>query len=125
MRRVGFGSYRTQYRSRVSASLAHMLDLSNPTRERSSSLAPAHRQKSPLARLVFVSVRRVGFEPTKPEGARFTVSCVRPLHHRRVKGSLAFLELFLNRSPTSPCIQRTIVLGILSAGNTYPVIYKA
>ncbi len=33
----------------------------------------------------YFSVRRVGFEPTKPEGDRFTVCCDRPLHHRRIK----------------------------------------
>ena len=40
--------------------------------------------KSPSSRRFFNTfVRRVGFEPTKPEGDRFTVCCDRPLHHRR------------------------------------------
>ena len=40
--------------------------------------------KTPCKSKVFLSVRRVGFEPTKAEADRFTVCCDRPLHHRRI-----------------------------------------
>ena len=49
----------------------------------SSNLLTASK-KLPLENKVQNFVRRVGFEPTKPEGDRFTVCCDRPLHHRRI-----------------------------------------
>ncbi len=41
----------------------------------------AQYKNSPMGS--FYIVRRVGFEPTKTEVERVTISCDRPLHHRR------------------------------------------
>ena len=61
-------------------------------RKQRSLLSPSARTKIAQAKLelIFVFVRRVGFEPTKAEADRFTVCCDRPLHH---------LPIFYNPEP--------------------------
>ena len=82
-REYAFRTLQVQYPNSFRLTPKNELGFESNTRLKQFSRSDAQIKK-PSRKKVFLFVRRVGFEPTKPEGDRFTVCCDRPLHHRRI-----------------------------------------